>query len=194
MSQSVGQFRLRNARPQRKEEEVADTLKQNRSRIEEMRNSNNVLREELETERRLAEKNTKLTEETIIKLQKEGVYYAQRVTEELKKKELIAQHIEECRRRVDANKSLLRNPEGDHGSSLWREIREKEGVLEKNLQAFNEAHSSNKNLRSQINHLRKERSLYDKVYYNLEMDIMKKKERLMKLIAEADKKEAARRR
>ena len=42
----------------------------------------------------------------------------------------------------------------------------------------------------QINHLRKERSLYDKIYYNLEMDIMKKKKKLMGLIKEADIKEA----
>jgi len=43
----------------------------------------------------------------------------------------------------------------------------------------------------QINHLRKERSLYDKIYYNLEMDIMKKKKKLMSLIKEADIKDAA---
>jgi hypothetical protein len=37
--------------------------------------------------------------------------------------------------------------------------------------------------------LRKERSLYDKIYYNLEMDIMRKKEELMSLIEEADNME-----
>jgi hypothetical protein len=72
-----------------------------------------------------------------------------------------------------------------------REIKDKEGELEKNLQSYNEALSSNKNLRMQINHLRKERSLYDKIYYNLEMDIMKKKKKLMSLIKEADIKDAA---
>jgi hypothetical protein len=41
----------------------------------------------------------------------------------------------------------------------------------------------------QINHMRKERSLYDKIYYNLEKDIMKKKEELIGLIREVRKKE-----
>jgi len=70
-----------------------------------------------------------------------------------------------------------------------RSIKEKEYELEKNRLSFNEALSTNKALRKQINDLRKERSLFDKIYYNLEMDIMKKKDRLMKLIEEADKKD-----
>jgi hypothetical protein len=61
--------------------------------------------------------------------------------------------------------------------------------LEKKLQRYNEALANNKSLRNQINHLRKERSLYDKIYYNLEMDIMRKKEELMLLIEEADNME-----
>jgi hypothetical protein len=64
-----------------------------------------------------------------------------------------------------------------------------ESELEKKLLGYNEAMSNNKNLRGQINHLRKERSLFDKIYYNLEMDIMKKKQELMGLIEECDQKE-----
>ena len=70
-----------------------------------------------------------------------------------------------------------------------RDVRDREYELEKNLLSYNEALSTNKTLRKQINDLRKERSLFDKVYYNLEMDIMKKKKKLMDLIEDADKKE-----
>lgn len=57
---------------------------------------------------------------------------------------------------------------------------------EKKLQRYNEALANNKHLRNHINHLRKERSLYDKIFYNLELQILRKKKTLLKLIEETD--------
>ena len=74
-----------------------------------------------------------------------------------------------------------------------RDIKDRELELEKKLLSYNEALSTNKQLRTQINHLRKERSLFDKIYYNLETEIMKKKERLLELIEDCDAKEHAKR-
>ena len=70
-----------------------------------------------------------------------------------------------------------------------RQIKQKEYELEKKLQRYNEALANNKNLRNQINSLRKERTLYDKIYNNLELDIMNKKNELLKLIEVSDKLE-----
>lgn len=78
-------------------------------------------------------------------------------------------------------------------SLIRRDIKDRELELEKKLLSYNEALSANKQLRTQINHLRKERSLFDKIYYNLETEIMKKKERLLELIEECDSKERAKR-
>jgi hypothetical protein len=74
--------------------------------------------------------------------------------------------------------------------SQSRQIKQKEYELEKKLQRYNEALANNKHLRNQINSLRKERTLYDKIYNNLELDIMNKKNELLKLIEISDKLEA----
>jgi len=79
--------------------------------------------------------------------------------------------------------------EGNQSTTLSRQIKQKEYELEKKLQRYNEALANNKNLRNQINSLRKERTLYDKIYNNLELDIMNKKNELLKLIEVSDKLE-----
>ena len=154
-----------------------------------MARSNALLREELLVEQRVSKDNSRRAKEVIEKLHDEGVLYSRKIMEEVKKKELIAEQIAQCTQQLAENKKILLNPTGDKNSALWRRIKEKEAELEKHLQNFNETHSSNKNLRMQINHMRKERSLYDKIYYNLEKDIMKKKEELIGLIREVRKKE-----
>jgi DNA repair exonuclease SbcCD ATPase subunit len=189
MSKSQSQFRVtRGSRTLR--EDGGDLIKANKSRVELMMKSNAILREELQVEQRAAKDNSRRAEEVIAQLQKEGVKYAQKISEEVKKKELIESQIMQCKEQLARNKELLKNPDIDRNSAVWRQIKEKEGELEKNLQNFNEVHSKNKNLRMQINHLRKERSLYDKIYYNLEKDIMKKKEKLIQLIRIVDQREA----
>lgn len=173
----------------RQKEGTAEVIKENRSRIENMARSNALLREELLVEQRVSKDNGKRSKEVVEQLQASGVQFARQIAEEMKKRELIAAQTQQCREQLAANKKMLLNPDGDKNSALWRRIKEKEAELEKHLQNYNETHSSNKNLRMQINHLRKERSLYDKIYYNLEKDIMKKKEELISLIREVRKKE-----
>lgn len=184
---STSQTRLRvtrTVRPAR--DDTGETIRSNRSRIDAMAKTNALLRDELAVEQRMSKDNGRRAEEVVAGLQREGVKYAQKIGEELKKKELIEAQIYQCKDQLLRNKELLKNPDGDKNSALWRNIKEKERELEKNLQNFNEVHSNNKNLRMQINHLRKERSLYDKIYYNLEKDIMKKKAKLINLIKQVD--------
>jgi hypothetical protein len=192
MNKSQQSFRVtsRGGQPtSRPREDTAEVIRENRSRIESMARSNGLLREELLVEQRVSKDNSRRSKEVVDKLHDEGVLFARKIVEEVKKKELIAEQIEQCTQQLAENKKILLNPNGDKNSDLWRKIKEKEAELEKHLQNFNETHSSNKNLRMQINHLRKERSLYDKIYYNLEKDIMKKKEELICLIREVRKKE-----
>lgn len=190
MNKSQSRFRVtRTLRSSR--EATGEAIRSNRSRIDSMAKTNALLREELAVEQRVSKDNGKRAEEVVAGLQRDGVKFAQKIGEELKKKELIEAQIEQCKEQLVKNRELLKNPDGDKNSALWRQIKEKERELEKNLQNFNEVHSNNKNLRMQINHLRKERSLYDKIYYNLEKDIMKKKSRLIGLIRQVDIKSEA---
>ena len=52
MNRSQGQVRLRNVRASRVGDDTGETIKENKSKIEEMRKSNDILRDELDTERR----------------------------------------------------------------------------------------------------------------------------------------------
>jgi len=122
MSKSQAHFRVKNrsvnsVRTHR--EDTSELIKDNKSRIEEMKKSNAVLREELDNERKVSERNSRQAEEAILKLQKEGVYYSQRINEELRKKEMIGQQIEQCKQQIERNRQLLNKPEGEKNSNLW---------------------------------------------------------------------------
>ena len=47
-----------------------------------MKVANNLLRDEIDTEKKIAERNNKKTEETILNLQKQGIMYAKKIEHE----------------------------------------------------------------------------------------------------------------
>lgn len=75
-------FRLASTGP--KEDNVADFIKKNRIKIEDMKKANTKLRDEIETEKKIAEKNNKATSDRILELQKMGVMYAKKIEHESK--------------------------------------------------------------------------------------------------------------
>lgn len=75
-------FRLASTGP--REDNVADFIKKNRIKIEDMKKANTKLRDEIETEKKIAEKNNKATSDRILELQKMGVMYAKKIEHESK--------------------------------------------------------------------------------------------------------------
>ena len=100
-------------------EETADIIKENMAKIEDMRKSNLVLKEELEHEKKVADRNNKQAEQNIMKLRDDGAKLALKISEELKKKDLISRQISECQQQIEKNRNLLKNPENEFNSSVW---------------------------------------------------------------------------
>ena len=122
MNKSSAQYRVKNRSTNSvrgQKDETSDLIKLNRSKIEDIRKSNAVLKEELENEKKVCDRNSRQAEDAILKLQKEGVYYSQRINEELRKKDIIAQEIEHCKQQIEKNRNLLNKPEGVEDSGSW---------------------------------------------------------------------------
>lgn len=122
MSKQSSQYRLRNRSSygtRSVREDTAEVIKSNTKKIEEMKRSNLLLQEELEHERKICERSNKKAEIALMELQQAGSKYAQKISEELRKKEVIAQHISECEAQIENNRKLLKNPENEYNSSVW---------------------------------------------------------------------------
>lgn len=100
--------------------DTSDLIKSNRSKIEKLQKSNQVLLEEIDNEKKLTQRNASEAAKAIAKLKMEGNQFAEQIREELRKKELIASQIEECKIQIEKNRDLLKNPEDSNGTSgLW---------------------------------------------------------------------------
>lgn len=122
MSKTHSQYRLRNKSSyamRSMREETADIIKENMAKIDDMRKSNLVLKEELEHEKKVADRNNRQSEHNILKLRDEGAKLALKISEELKKKELISRQISECQLQIEKNRNLLKNPENEFNSTVW---------------------------------------------------------------------------
>lgn len=101
----------------------------------------------------------------------------------------MEQEIKLTEEELKSKKELLRKIDGGQVGALSKQIKQKENELDKKLQRYNEALAFNKQLRTQINNLRKERTLYDNIYNQLEVDILNKKNELLNLIEASEKAE-----
>lgn len=72
-------------------------------------------------------------------------------------------------------------------SGLNRQIRNLEHLYESTLQKHNEMLAQNKNLKENINGLRKERVIYDSIYTKMEADLKKFSEEYLQSIIETEK-------
>ena len=84
---------------------------------------------------------------------------------------------------------MIKDNQGQKESNedVARKIKSLENRLDKQLQKFNQAVAQNKNLREQIDALRRERVVFDNIYKKLETELKKKKDDMMKIIERAEK-------
>ena len=89
-----------------------------------MQATNNILKDEIETEKKICSKNNRITKDRILELQKEGIQYSRKIEEESKRlvTHLLTQSelrsiIENYEVKIKEKKDLLRNLEGDKASA-----------------------------------------------------------------------------
>merc|ERR1719198_696228 len=74
----------------------------------------------------------------------------------------------------------------DNAKAVQKQIRILENRLDRELQKFNEAIAANRNLREQIDTLRRERVVFDDIYKKLENELHSKKKEMANIIEQAN--------
>lgn len=87
---------------------------------------------------------------------------------------------------IQRGKSGGINASRDNANALNKQMRILENRLDKANQKFNEAIAQNKVLREEIDNLRRERQIFDKIYQKLEKELQNKRKEMAKKIEEAN--------
>ena len=74
----------------------------------------------------------------------------------------------------------------ESNEELHRKIKTLENKLDKQLQKYNQAIGQNKQLRAQIDSVRRERVVFDNIYKKLEGELNEKKKTMVRIIEQAE--------
>ncbi|CDW83010.1 UNKNOWN [Stylonychia lemnae] len=154
-----------------------------------MKKENALFKEELNLEGKSSMQSAGNIGSQIAVLQKFGDNYAKRIEKEKKKLDELNTKIKDVQQKIETQRRLIKDNQGQKESNedVARKIKSLENRLDKQLQKFNQAVAQNKNLREQIDALRRERVVFDNIYKKLETELKKKKDDMMKIIERAEK-------
>lgn len=114
--------------------------------------------------------------------------YKKRIGEESEKLDKIERNIKIFDKQIVTQKGAIGgvNAGQENQNSLCKQIKILENRLDKANQKFNEAISVNKNLRQQIDSLRRERVIFDNLYKKLEKELHDKRKKMAEIIETAN--------
>jgi len=158
-----------------------------KSNIDTIKKSNAAMRDELNAEARLSSMTNAQTGSKIAKLQEKGTFYAKQIEVEAKKLHDLERQIEIVQASINDKRAKLQKVEGTSSDSLGKEIKKLERTLDKTLQKHNEILAENRQLKEEIDHLRRERVTFDKIYKKLEGELQEKKKTLGEVFESSEK-------
>ena len=160
-------------------------MKQNlqyKQSIENLKTETTKLREQLCLDK-LQQSNLGIETE-IARLQDQGDTFARRI--EIEKKKIIGldEEIALMTDKLKAQREAIGGAQGakETNEGITRKLKSLEHKLDKSLQKYNEAIAYNKQLREQIDKLRKERVVYDNIYKKLEEELQDTKEKMITVV------------
>ncbi|OMJ81002.1 hypothetical protein SteCoe_18615 [Stentor coeruleus] len=123
-------------------------------------------------------------ETEIARLQEQGDNFARKIEIEKKKIADLDQKIAMMTEKLKAQREAIGGAQGakETNEGIARKIKSLENKLDKSLQKYNEAIAHNKQLREQIDKLRRERVVYDSIYKKLEEELQSKKEEMKRIV------------
>jgi chromosome segregation ATPase len=159
-----------------------------KSHVEDLRKHNDTLKEELDAEARLGNLNNMSAASKIARLQEMGTVYAKKIEIETRRLKDLEREIEVAQANVQKRRAELLDVEGNVDSdSIGKTIRRLEHRLEKVLNENNEAMAKNRQYKEEINTLRRERVIFDKIYNQLEIELKAKETELKSVIEQSEK-------
>eukprot|EP00397_Hematodinium_sp_SG-2012_P020541 GEMP01021167.1.p1 GENE.GEMP01021167.1~~GEMP01021167.1.p1 ORF type:complete len:541 (+),score=178.19 GEMP01021167.1:71-1693(+) len=174
-------------------EDSQGIIRKQRSTIEKLTRENRQMKQELQENRALAgpKSEHKMGQEKLGQIMeaKETVEKRLLIEEDIKeridsKKALADKKLQQLREKVTKKGGL--DSSKDNFMAINKQIRVLENRLDKALQKFNESVATNKELREQIDGLRRERVVFDNIYKKLEAELQQKKKEMANIIEQAN--------
>lgn len=160
-------------------------LDKQRATIEKLRTQNDQLKADLLLENKFSVRPGDPYAQVLInKLQDEGDLLARKIVLEMRKCRMLEQQLGEIGTTLTTTR---RNMGGiysakEQSQTIQKQIKILEDRLEKSYIKFNEALTHNKQLREQINNLRRERLMFESINSNLERELHKLKKDMAEMI------------
>eukprot|EP01135_Chromosphaera_perkinsii_P002361 Nk52_evm15s222 gene=Nk52_evmTU15s222 len=180
------QYRIMDGDRRAYSEESQNILRKQRSHIQKLQDDNNFLVEEL----RLAENRQRemakdsLSNKRLKDLQIQAEKYSKQISEESEQLKQLDQQIKMLNKSINSQRAKMGgiNAASQNNVSVIRNIRVLENRLDKSLVKFNEALAHNRELREQIDNLRRERSVFDTIHKKLERELIEQKKTMAEII------------
>ena len=177
------------------EKESPHSIKQSlyyRKTIENLKEETKKLKDEISLEK--VQTSALGSESYIARLQDQGDTYSRKIKQEKQRVEDLDSQIAEVQKLIDEKRKNItsRKEKKESNQAVLTKIKKTEHKLDKTLQKYNEAVAENKQLRDNIDALRREKKVFENIYKSLEEEFAAKENE--KEMLKEEKKKAVKRR
>jgi len=161
----------------------------------ESRNLDSITKENARLQKEVAKKEEQpavdIRQQEMMHLNDQLDVYTRKIEVEQRKVAELSAQVDEVKTNIDSQqkdilgwsgRSGVANAAKDSNQAIQKQIRQLENRLEKALVKFNEALAHNKELRQEIDGLRRERVVFDSIYKKLERELDHKKKEMANII------------
>ena len=170
-------------------EEVQTVVRKQKAQIEKLKRENGQLKGELELQSRsVAQGDGGAVSTRITKLQDAIDAVTRSVESEKKRGEEVDLRTKTVREAMLAERKDMggNNAPAEQNQAVNKQIKVLEHRLHRALVKFNEAIAANKELREEIDNLRRERVVFDGIYKKLQLDLSERKKKMAEIIEVAN--------
>jgi len=173
-------------------EDSQGIIRKQRSTIEKLTRENRTMKQELQESRLSGPKSEhKIGQEKLQKITEQREQIERKLTVEQDQKQKLDDKFALTEKKLQQMREIMAKKGGvnsskDLNNAINKQIKVLENRLDKALQKFNEAVATNKELRDQIDGLRRERVVFDNIYKKLEAELQQKKKEMANIIEQAN--------
>ena len=166
-------------------EDVQGKIKKQRTQITKIKKDNQGLKEELSNLQKLKEPRPMTRTASLLETPES---FQEKIDAESKKLKDLDSNIKIIQEKLFKQREQIGgiNASRDNANALNKQLKILENRLDKANQKFNEAIAQNKVLREEIDNLRRERVIFDKIYQKLEKELHSKRKEMANIIEAAN--------
>jgi len=187
------QFRMMENHKRKTSDDAQGHIRKQRATIEKLTRENRKMKAELKESRQSngSQAEGRMSAETIQKLNKQRDVLLAKMDDETRREDSLEANLTETNQQIFSIRGDMAKNGGvtaslDNSKAVAKQIRILENRLDKALQKFNEAIAANRQLREQIDTLRRERVVFDDIYRKLENELQQKKKEMANIIEQAN--------